>query len=67
MKSLPSRPYLKNIVREYRSQGHKGMGTPQYRDWLRQFGFKVPVRDDYLEFPDEFSEQQLLLFVLRWS
>jgi hypothetical protein len=43
------------------------MGTPEFRDWLRQFGFKVPVRGDYLEFPDDFSEQQLLLFVLRWS
>jgi hypothetical protein len=67
MKYLPSRPYLKNIVREYHAQGHKSMGTPEYRNWLRQFGFRVPVRDDHLEFPDDFSEQQLLLFVLRWA
>ena len=67
MKSLPRLPYLKNIVQEYYAQGHKSMGTSEYRDWLKQFGFRVPVRDDYLEFPDSFSEQQLLLFVLRWA
>ena len=66
MKTLPNHPYLQNIVQEYRDQGHTGIGTPLW-DWLRQFGFKVPVRYDCLEFPDDFPDQEFVMFILRWS
>jgi hypothetical protein len=67
MKTLPTLPYLQNIVREYQAQGHKGMGTPHYRDWLSQFGFAVPVKYECLEFPDDFPDQEFVMFILRWS
>jgi hypothetical protein len=67
MKTLPNLPYLQNILREYHAQGHKGMGITHYRDWLRQFGFTVPVLRGQLEFPDDFPDQELVMFILRWS
>jgi hypothetical protein len=68
MKTLPQRPYLQNIVRAYSQQGHRGVGTKHYRTWLAQHGFRVPVQyNDKLEFPDEFSEQDLTLFILKWG
>jgi hypothetical protein len=77
MKTLPKYPYFQNIVTHYRethecepirSIGKRrvGLGTPHYRNWLEQFGFKVPVRED-LEFPDDFDEKELMLFILRWA
>ena len=68
MKTLPKYPYLKNIVSYCcETQDLKVRpGSPSYRDWLLQFGFKVPV-DDHLEFPDDFDEKELMLFILRWS
>lgn len=65
MKTLPRYPCLKNLVAAYNAEGGR-IGTPQYVDWLRQFGFKVPVEDN-LEFPDDFPDQELFLFILRWS
>ena len=68
MKTLPQYPYLQNIVAEY----HRQRGTPNvfdandYHKWLGQFGFRVPMDFDKIEFPDDFSDQDLLLFVLRW-
>lgn len=81
MKTLPKIPYLGNIAAYYRethdcepvsprksaSRRLIGLGTPHYRDWLLQFGFKVPVEGDLLEFPADFTDQQLTLFILRWS
>ena len=67
MRTLPRHPYLQNIVKEYYAQGHTGFGTPHYRDWLKQFGFKVPVPVDDLEFPDDFPDQEFVMFILRWS
>lgn len=66
MKTLPKLPYIQNIVNYYHEQ-HGPMFTKEYRDWLSQFGFAVPIRDDFLEFPDDFSDHDLTLFVLRWS
>lgn len=68
MKTLPKLPYIQNIVDHYHtSTGIWMLGNSEYRNWLRQFGFAVPIRGDYLEFPDDFSDQDLTLFVLRWS
>ena len=71
MKTIPNRPYLQNIVAEYRRQ--RGL-TPtsvwdskDYVKWLDQFGFLVPMDFDNLVFPDDFPDQDLLLFMLRWS
>lgn len=67
MKTVLKFPYLQNIVAEYRRQGHEGWHSGHYREWLRQFGFAVPIRGDYLEFPDDFSDEELCLFILKWS
>lgn len=73
MKTLPINPYLQNIVRHYRDTyglfTHGPDGTYElYRPWLAQFGFVVPVRNkDQLEFPDDFSDRDLMMFILRWS
>lgn len=75
MKTIPQRPYLQNIVAEY----HRQRGTPNvfndddyfkfndYVKWLKQFGFLVPMDFDNLVFPDDFPDDELLLFVLRWA
>lgn len=69
MKTLPQLPYLQNIVRHWHSTGNQYIGTDDYVEYLKQFGFQVPVdiMKDYLEFPDNFNDQDLTLFVLRWS
>lgn len=72
MKTLPKMPYLGSMSAYYRQ--HYGTfywdGYREYwdgyREWLSSHGFKVPVHD-VLEFPDDFSDQDLLLFQLRWS
>lgn len=66
MKRLPKLPYLQNIVCEYHEQHGIFFGA-EYANWLKQFRFKVPVKGDYLEFPDDFSDEDLLLFALTWS
>lgn len=67
MKKLPKLPYIQNIVNHYHTSTGTWSISKEYRDWLKQFGFAVPIRGDYLEFPDDFSDNDLLLFVLRWS
>lgn len=68
MKTLPQYPYLQNIVAEYRRQrGTTVFDNDDYCKWLKQFGFRVPLDFHKIEFPDDFSDQDLLLFVLRWS
>lgn len=68
MKTLPKLPYIQNILNYYHtSTGILMIGTDEYRSWLRQFGFAVPIRGDYLEFPDDFPDDKLTLFILRWS
>jgi hypothetical protein len=69
MKLVPKNPYLGNIMAHY----CECVGTSiafvgsDYREWLKRFGFKVPVRTDYLEFPDDFPDHDLTMFILRWS
>lgn len=71
MKTLPQHPYLQNIVAEYRRQRrltpNNVWDSKDYVNWLNQFGFLVPMDFDKLVFPDDFSDQDLLLFILRWS
>ena len=68
MKLLPKYPYLQNLETEYTAlPGYMGFAGYHYRDWLMQFGFKVPVMGDYLEFPDDFCEKKLLLFKIRFG
>lgn len=82
MKTLPVNPYLLNIVNyfhELRGGPHyKGgirvricemynIDEDEYPNWLRQFGFKVPIENDRLEFSHNFPDEKLLLFILRWS
>lgn len=72
MKRIPKMPYINNLLRYYRFNmgpvfALRQNGIMQYHDWLKQFGFSVPVMGDYLEFPDDFSDAKLTLFILRWS
>lgn len=67
MKKLPILPYIRNIVNYYHTSTGKWSAGDEYRFWLRQFGFKVPIVGDYLEFPDDFPDEKITLFVLRWS
>jgi hypothetical protein len=69
MKLIPKNPYLENIMAHYCEcvSTELGIARPVYREWLKSFGFKVPVRTDYLEFPDDFPEHDLTMFMLRWS
>ena len=67
MKTLPNLPYLQNIVKEYHRQHGLVTDSNHYIEWLGQFGFLVPMDFDKLVFPDDFSDSDLLLFVLRWS
>jgi hypothetical protein len=69
--TLPSHPYLQNIVKEYHTQcggyDFTNYAGEKYRDWLKQFGFKVPVHSFMLEFNEDFTEEDLLAFILRWG
>lgn len=72
MKLIYKKPIIYNLVHEYRNIygpifSNKNSGIIKYHEWLKQFGFSVPVRGDYLEFPDDFSDQQITAFILRWS
>lgn len=67
MKRLPKLPYIQNIVQYYHTSTRKWVCGDEYRYWLRQFGFAVPIRGDYLEFPDDFSDEQLTMFILKWG
>lgn len=66
MKTLPKMPYLGSMYAYYR-QHYGTFHGDGYRKWLSSHGFEVPVRGDYLEFPDDFSDRDLLLFRLRWA
>ena len=67
MKTLPKLPYIQNIVDYYHTSTGRWAFSDEYRYWLRQFGFKVPIQGDYLEFPDDFPDEKITLFILRWS
>ena len=67
MKRLPKLPFLQNIVMERRRQTGVPIYDYGYIEFLKTFGFAVPIRGDYLEFPDSFSDEDLTLFILRWS
>lgn len=67
MKTLPKLPYIRNIVTYYHTSTGKWLIDAEYPNWLRQFGFTVPIRGDYLEFPDNFSDEDFLMFMLKWS
>jgi hypothetical protein len=70
MTKLPDYPYLQNIVSYYRKMTDNSNG-PLYHDdyitYLKSFGFRVPIEFGTLEFPDDFSEKDLMMFILRWS
>jgi len=71
MKTLPHDPYLRNINAEYCRQNGLSYDElieyDEYIEWLGQFGFKIPMDYDELEFPDDFSDRDLTLFILRWA
>lgn len=70
MKKLSDYPYLQNIVSHYNkmNDNHNGPLTrDDYITYLKTFGFKVPIDFGTLEFPDDFSEKDLMMFILRWS
>jgi hypothetical protein len=71
MKVLSKLPYLENISKEYNTQFSRQEPnkwfSDHYRQWLMQFGFKVPAKGNYLEFLHEYTEHDLLLFTLKWS
>lgn len=47
--------------------GEHFVGSKEYSEWLSTHGFKVPVEGNILEFPDTFTDQDILVFVLKWS
>lgn len=68
MKTLPKHPFIQNLAAAYRAETKETMLlNPEYRNWLSQFGFAVPVYGDELQFPDDFPDDQLILFMLKWS
>lgn len=74
MKTLPKFPYLANIVTYYHNTTGNGKSLSgnagnfdDYLSWLKQFGFNVPIYGDHLEFPDNFPDEEITLFVLRWA
>lgn len=72
MKRIPNHPYLQNIVAEWQNQcaWHKVdayLSYDAYHAYLKQFGFVVPINSDYLEFPDDFPDEKLMMFMLRWG
>ena len=68
MKKLPKFPYINNLRREYHEiYGFTFKDFSSYQVWLKQFGFKVPIRGDYLEFHENITDEDLIAFILRWS
>lgn len=70
MTKLPDYPYLQNIVSHYRKISNNPsdpLSHDDYLDYLKTFGFKVPVKFGILEFPDDFPDSELTMFILRWS
>lgn len=68
MKTLPRIPYLQNIVSEWHRMIDAELEySDEYIEWLSSHGFKVPIINNYLEFPDDFTEQQMIVFMLRWG
>lgn len=68
MKRLPVLPYLNNMVEYYRKNyGSIYNHHDAYVEWLKTFGFKVPIDKNNIEFPDDYSDEQLIAFILRWS
>lgn len=65
MKTLPRIPYIDNIFSYYQKEKNNLEFKTEYKIWLKQFGFAVPVKGNYLEFPDDFSDEDLFLFMLR--
>jgi hypothetical protein len=73
MKELPLYPYLRNIVSYFYSiHGHGASVMRSRKDyeyyvqWMRQFGFEFPATSQVLKFPDDFSDEDLMMFKLRW-
>jgi hypothetical protein len=70
MKTIPTDPYINNIAEEYyRVTGNKPWeDSKNFREWAKQFRFKIPLENwDVFQFPDDFSDEELILFILRWS
>lgn len=71
MKQLPKLPYLQNILQYWAEQidgdHYRYYADGSYQKWLSTLGFAVPVWGDYLEFPDDFTDEELTMFMLRWS
>lgn len=76
MKRIPTYPYLANIAIHYHEETKQWPSMSDYRvafhknhysEWLEQFGFLVPIFNDYLEFPEDFPDKELMWFMLRWS
>lgn len=72
MKRISKFPYIDNLFYHYRFNmgpvfSKREYGIVQYHDWLRQFGFEVPIKGQYLEFPDDFPDKKITMFVLKWG
>lgn len=67
MKRIPKLPYIHNLVAEYARLCNNVWVSKNYVPWLRTHGFSVPIRGDYLEFPDTFSDEDLMKFILKYS
>lgn len=72
MKKIPKIPIIFNLIEEW-SRCHpdikKGIiySYDEYIDWFRQFGFKMPIDSDYLEFPDDYPDEKISMLILKWS
>ena len=66
-KTLSASPYLWHMAYAFQDIGEHFVGSKEYSEWLSTHGFKVPVEGNILEFPDTFTDQDILVFVLKWS
>lgn len=68
MRRLPREPYLENILKNWYDSGNELAGTDEYIEYLKTFGFVVPVQHGkWLDFPDDFDDRKLVSFIMRWS
>lgn len=74
MRRIPKNPYLHNILQEYRRRFPLDEHTDlthrakHYTDWVEGLGLKFPIiYDEDIIIPDTMSDENLALFIMRWS
>jgi hypothetical protein len=66
MKTLPAQDFLWKMAQVYDAHGGF-IGDKGWPVWLATHGFKVPVEHNVLEFDESFTDEDMLVFVIKWS